>query len=43
LVSLGVASDRMQTVSYGKERPFCTEHVEDCWQQNRRGHFAMVR
>jgi len=43
LVSLGVASDRMQTVSYGKERPFCTEHLEDCWQQNRRGHFAMVR
>jgi len=28
LVSLGVASDRMQTVSYGKERPFCNEHTE---------------
>jgi peptidoglycan-associated lipoprotein len=43
LVSLGVASDRMQTVSYGKERPFCTEHTEECWQQNRRGHFAMAK
>ncbi|PYU24945.1 MAG: peptidoglycan-associated lipoprotein Pal [Acidobacteria bacterium] len=43
LVSLGVASDRMQTVSYGKERPFCNEHVEDCWQQNRRGHFLMAK
>ncbi len=43
LVSLGVASDRMQTVSYGKERPFCTEHNEDCWQQNRRAHFVMAR
>jgi peptidoglycan-associated lipoprotein len=43
LVSLGVVSDRMQTVSYGKERPFCNDHNEDCWQQNRRGHFAMVK
>jgi peptidoglycan-associated lipoprotein len=43
LVSLGVASDRMQTVSYGKERPFCQDHAEECWQQNRRAHFVMVR
>lgn len=43
LVSLGVASDRMQTVSYGKERPFCQEHAEACWQQNRRAHFVMAR
>ena len=43
LVSLGVASDRMQTVSYGKERPFCTEHTEQCWQQNRRAHFTMAK
>lgn len=43
LVSLGVASDRMQTVSYGKERPFCNEHTEECWQQNRRAHFAMAK
>jgi peptidoglycan-associated lipoprotein len=39
LVSLGVAADRVQTVSYGKEKPFCTSHDEQCWQQNRRGHF----
>jgi len=40
LVSLGVSADRMTTVSYGKEKPFCTEHDETCWQQNRRGHFV---
>jgi peptidoglycan-associated lipoprotein len=39
LVSLGISADRMSTISYGKERPFCTEHDETCWQQNRRGHF----
>ena len=43
LVSLGVTADRIQTVSYGKERPFCTDHNESCWQQNRRGHFAMAK
>jgi len=43
LISLGVAAERMTTVSYGKERPFCTEHNEECWQQNRRAHFIMVR
>jgi peptidoglycan-associated lipoprotein len=43
IVSLGVAADRVQTVSYGKERPFCTEHNEMCWQQNRRGHFVMAK
>jgi peptidoglycan-associated lipoprotein len=43
LVSLGVAADRMQTVSYGKEKPFCTEHNEECWQQNRRAHFTMAK
>jgi peptidoglycan-associated lipoprotein len=43
LVSLGISADRMNTVSYGKEKPFCTEHDEACWQQNRRGHFIMAR
>jgi peptidoglycan-associated lipoprotein len=42
LVSLGISADRLDTVSYGKERPFCSEHNEDCWQQNRRGHFVMA-
>jgi peptidoglycan-associated lipoprotein len=37
LASLGVAAGRLQTVSYGKERPICTASNEDCWAQNRRG------
>jgi peptidoglycan-associated lipoprotein len=40
LVSLGISADRMSTVSYGKEKPFCMESNEPCWQQNRRGHFV---
>ncbi|MBI3680105.1 MAG: OmpA family protein [Acidobacteria bacterium] len=40
LVQLGVPADRLRTVSYGKERPQCTESSEDCWQKNRRGHFV---
>jgi peptidoglycan-associated lipoprotein len=42
LVNMGIADSRIQTMSYGKERPFCTEHNESCWQQNRRGHMAMT-
>jgi peptidoglycan-associated lipoprotein len=40
LVSLGVPADRLKTVSYGKERPQCTESTESCWQKNRRAHFS---
>ncbi|OFW11011.1 MAG: peptidoglycan-associated lipoprotein, partial [Acidobacteria bacterium RIFCSPLOWO2_12_FULL_59_11] len=40
LVSLGISSERLTTISYGKERPFCTESTEDCWQQNRRAHLV---
>src|SRR3954464_6837409 len=40
LVSAGVSADRVKTVSYGKEKPFCTEHNEQCWQQTRRGHLV---
>ena len=40
LVSLGVSAGQLTTVSFGKEKPFCTEHGEPCWQQNRRGHFV---
>jgi peptidoglycan-associated lipoprotein len=40
LISLGIAAGRMETVSWGKERPFCTDHTEECWQQNRRAHFV---
>jgi peptidoglycan-associated lipoprotein len=42
LVSLGVDASRIKTVSYGKERPFCNESSEDCWQQNRRAHFLVT-
>jgi peptidoglycan-associated lipoprotein len=37
LVGAGVSTSRIRVVSYGKEKPFCTESTEDCWQQNRRG------
>jgi peptidoglycan-associated lipoprotein len=37
LVSLGVSAGRLETISYGKERPVCTESSEDCNAQNRRG------
>jgi peptidoglycan-associated lipoprotein len=36
----GVSADSMKTISYGKEKPFCTESTEQCWQQNRVGHFV---
>jgi len=41
LVSLGVPTDRVGTTSWGKERPFCADANETCWQQNRRGHFTL--
>lgn len=40
LVGAGIGADRIKTVSFGKEKPFCTESNEACWQQNRRGHFV---
>jgi peptidoglycan-associated lipoprotein len=43
LISLGIGANRMDTVSWGKERPFCTEHTEECWQQNRRAHFVAAQ
>ncbi len=42
LASLGVDASRIRTVSYGKDRPFCTDHNESCWQENRRGHFVIT-
>jgi len=42
LVSLGISAARLETVSYGKERPFCFESNEECWQSNRRGHFVLL-
>jgi peptidoglycan-associated lipoprotein len=40
LTQLGVAPDKLKTISYGKERPQCTDASEGCWQRNRRAHFA---
>jgi len=40
LVNLGIPASNISTVSYGKEKPFCTESTESCWQQNRRGHLT---
>ena len=41
LVELGVGANRLAVVSYGKERPFCNERNENCYQQNRRGHVVV--
>jgi peptidoglycan-associated lipoprotein len=41
LVKLGIASNRIKTISYGKEKSFCEEQNEKCWQQNRRAHFSL--
>jgi len=40
LVEFGVPGAQLTTISYGKERPQCTEHSEECWQRNRRAHLA---
>ncbi len=40
LVQAGVTPERIHTVSFGKEKPFCTESNETCWEQNRRGYFT---
>jgi peptidoglycan-associated lipoprotein len=42
LASLGVDGGRMRTLSYGEERPVCTESAESCWSQNRRGHLVIT-
>jgi peptidoglycan-associated lipoprotein len=43
LVSLGVPADHLTSTSWGKEKPFCNESNEECWQQNRRGHFVQSK
>jgi peptidoglycan-associated lipoprotein len=43
LVSLGIAADRLRTVSYGKEFPFDPGHSEDAWAKNRRDHFVITQ
>lgn len=41
LVNAGISPDRIRTVSYGKEKQFCSEENETCWQQNRRAGFSL--
>jgi peptidoglycan-associated lipoprotein len=41
LVNAGVAASRIRVISYGKEKPFCTEATESCWQKNRRAGFTL--
>jgi len=43
LATAGVAANRIRVVSYGKEKPFCSESTEECWQQNRRAGFTLDR
>ncbi|MEW6214471.1 MAG: peptidoglycan-associated lipoprotein Pal [Nitrospirota bacterium] len=43
LVALGVASGKFEMISYGEERPLCTEKTEECWQKNRRAHFVVQK
>jgi peptidoglycan-associated lipoprotein len=43
LIQVGVPADRLKPISYGKERPVCSEATEDCWQRNRRAHFTAVQ
>jgi peptidoglycan-associated lipoprotein len=40
LVQIGVPAERLSTISYGQERPVCTDHDENCWQKNRRAHLS---
>ena len=41
LVALGIDVSRLSTISYGEERPVCTDHQEGCWSKNRRSHFLV--
>ncbi len=43
LVNMGVSAGQLSTISYGKEKPVCSEQNESCWQRNRRGDFTRKR
>jgi peptidoglycan-associated lipoprotein len=43
LADLGLPANQLATISYGKEKPVCTEHDEDCWQKNRRTHITQAQ
>jgi len=42
LVSLGIPSGRIETISYGEEKPMCNESTEACWSKNRRAHLVLI-
>ncbi len=42
LANLGLPDNQLATISYGKEKPVCTEHDEECWQRNRRTHITQA-
>ena len=42
LIQGGVSADSLKTISYGKEKPVCSEANEDCWQKNRHDHFVLL-
>lgn len=43
LVTLGIGTERLSTISYGEEIPVCREQNESCWQQNRRDRFVIIQ
>jgi peptidoglycan-associated lipoprotein len=43
LANLGLPGNQLATISYGKDKPVCTEHDEDCWQKNRRTHITQAQ
>lgn len=43
LIALGVEPIRLNTISYGEEKPVCKEHTEECWWKNRKAHFSVNR
>lgn len=42
LISLGIPSNKIETISYGEEKPLCENQTEECWAKNRRAHFVLV-
>jgi len=43
LTSLGIPSHRIESISYGAEKPLCAENSENCWAKNRRAHFVLIK
>jgi peptidoglycan-associated lipoprotein len=43
LTALGIPSNRVEMLSYGEEKPLCTDKTEGCWAKNRRAHFVILK